>query len=239
MDESTLKNAQAGAIQAREGLFRYSMRQFLAALIILVLTYPFVVELENGDLMENILMMVLLISAVLAVGIRSWVLTILLVIPAMAGPWLDLYWHGIVPGWIITGTHVVFVGFVVGQLLRFILKATRVDSEVMCAGISAYLMLGIMWTPTYLMISELSPGSFSGIHLAANQSLSRFDAFYLSFVTLTTLGCNDITPLSKIARMLLMVESLTGVLFLGVLIARLVALYSNPGQAGRDGQTRV
>jgi hypothetical protein len=176
MDESTLKKAPAGMIQARAGLFRYSMTQFLAALIILVVTYPFVVELDSGDLIENVLMMVLLISAVLAVGGRSWVLTILLVIPALAGPWLDLYWRGIVPGWIITGTHMVFAGFVVGQLVRFILKATRVDSEVMCAGISAYLMLGIMWTPAYLMISQLSPGSFSGVHLAVNQSLGRFDA---------------------------------------------------------------
>jgi hypothetical protein len=239
MDESTLKKAPAGMIQARAGLFRYSMTQFLAALIILVVTYPFVVELDNGDLIENVLMMVLLISAALAVGGRSWVLTIGLVIPALAGPWLDLYWRGIVPGWIITGTHVVFVGFVVFQLLRFILKATRVDSEVMCAGISAYLMLGIMWTPAYLMISQLSPGSFSGVRLAANQGLGRFDALYLSFVTLTSLGCNDITPLSKVARMLLMVESLTGVLFLAVLIARLVALYSNPGQGGRDGPTKA
>lgn len=239
MDESTLKKTPTGAIQARAGLFRYSMTQFLAALILLVVTYPFVVELENGDLIENILMMILLISAVLAVGGRSWVLTILLVIPALAGPWLDLYWRGIVPGWIITGTHVVFVGFVVGQLLWFILKATRVDSEVMCAGISAYLMLGIMWTPTYLMISQLNPGSFSGVHLAANQSLGRFDALYLSFVSLTSLGCNDITPLSKVARMLMMVESTTGVLFLGVLIARLVALYSIPGQGGRNGQTKA
>jgi hypothetical protein len=239
MDESTLKKAPAGMIQARAGLFRYSMTQFLAALIILVVTYPFVVELDNGDLIENVLMMVLLISAVLAVGGRSWMLTILLVIPALAGPWLDLYWRGIVPGWIITGTHMVFVGFVVFQLLRSILKATRVDSEVMCAGISAYLMLGIMWTPAYLMISQLSPGSFSGVHLAANQSLGRFDALYLSFVTLTSMGCNDITPLSKVARMLVMVEALTGVLFLGVLIARLVALYSNPGPGGRDEQTRA
>jgi Ion channel len=239
MNEPTLKNAPAGKIQARAGVFRYSMTHFLAALIVLVVTYPFVEELADGDFIENVLMMVLLISAVLAVGGRRRTLTILLVIPALAGPWLDLYWHGIVPGWLITGTHMIFVGFVIGKLLQFILRATRVDTEVMCAGISAYLMLGIMWTPAYLMISQLSPGSFSGVHLAANQSLGRFDALYLSFVTLTSLGCNDITALSKVARMLVMVESVTGVLFLAILIARLVALYSSRAQGGRDGQTRA
>ena len=210
------------------------MGQFLVALILLVVTYPFFIELGPGDLIENILMMILLVSAVLAVGGRSWVLTIVLVIPALAGPWLDQYWRGGVPTWLITGTHMVFVGFVVVQLLRFILRATRVNSEVMCAGIAGYLMLGVMWTPAFLMVSQLSPGSFSGAHLDANQGLGRFDALYLSFVSLTCLGCNDITPISKVARMLLMVESVTGVLYLAVLIARLVAVYSRSPETGPE-----
>jgi hypothetical protein len=47
-------------------------------------------------------------------------------------------------------------------------------------------------------------------------------------VTLTCLGCNDIVPVSRVARMLMMVEATTGVLYLAVMIARLVALYSRP-----------
>jgi hypothetical protein len=231
--EPTLEKAEPG-MKARAGLFRFSMRQFLVALIFLIVTYPFILELAHGDVIENVLMMVLLISAVLAVGGRSWVLTILLVLPALAGPWVDRYWRGYIPLWLITGTHMVFVAFVVGQLLRFILKANRVNAEVMCAGISSYLMLGILWAPAYLMISQLNPESFSGAHLAVNQGLDRFDALYFSFVSLTCLGCNDITAVSRIARMMLMVESATGALFLGVLIARLVALYSRSVQTGRD-----
>jgi hypothetical protein len=131
----------------------------------------------------------------------------------------------------------IFVAFVVSQLLRFILRSTRVNSEVMCAGISAYLMLGLLWTSAYLMVSELNPASFSGAHLDANLPLHNFDALYLSFVSLTCLGCNDITPVSKVARMLLMLESITGVLYLAVLIARLVALYSTAVERGDDRQT--
>jgi len=127
---------------------------------------------------------------------------------------------------------------VVSQLLRFILRSTRVNSEVMCAGISAYLMLGIWWATTYVVVSQMNPGSFSGSHLAANQPLDRFDAVYLSFLSLTCLGCNDISPLSKVARMLVMVESITGVLFVAVLMARLVALYSHAVQEGPDKQTK-
>jgi hypothetical protein len=210
------------------------MAQFLAAMIILLVTYPFIIDLANGDVIENILMVALLISAAFTVNRRDAVAGFILVIPAALCPWLNVFQPGTVPIWVITGTHTVFVGFIIFELLRFVLKATRVNSDVMCAGIAGYLLLGILWTPTYLMVSQLTPGSFTGTHLAQAGILGRFDALYLSFVSLTCLGCNDITPLSKVARMLLMVESLTGVLYLAVMIARLVALYTHSVQEQKD-----
>ena len=219
-DSSQLDVNQTRSPEPRSAFFRFSMRQFLVALILLIVSYPFVTELANGELIENLLMGVLLVSAALAVGVASWPLTVILMVPALICPWIAQYHRGWVPIWLIPATQSLFVSFVVLQLLRFILKATRVNAEVMCAGISGYLMLGLLWTPTFLMVSQLNPGSFAGVHLATGQSLGRFDALFLSFVSLTCLGCNDITPLSKIARMLLMMESLTGVLYLAVLIAR-------------------
>jgi voltage-gated potassium channel len=47
---------------------------------------------------------------------------------------------------------------------------------------------------------------------------------YFSFVTLTTLGYGEITPLSTPARSLAIGEALTGQLYLAVLLARLVAM---------------
>jgi uncharacterized protein YsxB (DUF464 family) len=41
---------------------------------------------------------------------------------------------------------IALVAFVVVNLLRFILRAPSVNIEVVCASISAYLMLGLMWT---------------------------------------------------------------------------------------------
>jgi len=48
---------------------------------------------------------------------------------------------------------------------------------------------------------------------------------YFSYVTLTTLGYGDISPVSPWARMLAILEALTGTLFLAVLISRLVGTY--------------
>src|SRR5216684_1982510 len=46
-----------------------------------------------------------------------------------------------------------------------------------------------------------------------------------SFMTLTTVGYGDITPVSPEARLVALCEAVAGVFFLAFLVARLVALY--------------
>jgi hypothetical protein len=41
----------------------------------------------------------------------------------------------------------------------------------------------------------------------------------------------DITPVADVARMLAMIEAMTGTLFVGAMIARLVSLYSAAGHS--------
>jgi hypothetical protein len=47
---------------------------------------------------------------------------------------------------------------------------------------------------------------------------------YYSFVTLTTVGYGDITPVHPLARSLAVFEALTGQLYPAILLARLVSL---------------
>jgi voltage-gated potassium channel Kch len=51
-------------------------------------------------------------------------------------------------------------------------------------------------------------------------------AIYFSFVTLATIGYGDVVPLTDVARSLAILEGVGGQLFLAVLVARLVSLYS-------------
>jgi hypothetical protein len=213
------------------GLFRFSATQFLVALILVLVANPFLSQFERGEVIVSVSMTLVLISAVLAVGGggRLLVLTILLVMPALGAEWVDHYQPGLVPAWESTAVGLLFIGFVAAQLVRFILLAPRVNADVLSAGISAYLLLGLLWAAAYLLVARLLPDSFSLLHRASGAGpMDRFDALYFSFVTLTCLGCNDIVPVSRVARMLMMVEATTGVLYLAVMIARLVALYSRP-----------
>jgi hypothetical protein len=103
-----------------------------------------------------------------------------------------------------------------------------VNVEVLCASISAYLMLGLMWTVAYWLVDQVTPGgAFSFNTSGGAQSMNGFTGFYFSFITLSTVGYGDITPVSRAARWLASMEAMTGLLYVAVLIARLVSLYSS------------
>jgi len=210
---------------------RFSTVQLLIALALLFTCVPFVEEIKGGDLVVSLLLSLVLLSGVFAVADRKRVLVvaIALAIPAIAGRWINHFRPDLVPPSFFLSAALVLTAFVVMNLLRFVLRASSVNVEVLCASISAYLMLGLMWTMAYWLVDQLTPGgAFSFNTNTGTRSMSGFTGFYFSFVTLSTVGYGDITPVSKVARMLAAMEAMTGLLYVAVLIARLVSLYSSP-----------
>jgi hypothetical protein len=87
-----------------------------------------------------------------------------------------------------------------------------------------YLLLGLMWAVAYHIVDAHSAAAFTE-HANAGAGLVNWT--YFSFVTLTTVGYGDITPVSQGARTLAMLEALVGQLYPAVIIARLVSLQSS------------
>jgi hypothetical protein len=221
-------------VPRRLGLRRFSTVQLLIALGLLFLFFPLVEEVKGGDIIVSILFSLVLLSAVLAVAtrLRTLIVALLLAIPAVAGRWINHFRPDLVPPPVFLAAGLILIAFVVANLLRFALRAPSVNVEVLCASISAYLMLGLMWTVAYWLVDQLTPGgAFSFNTSVGKQSMNGFNAVYFSFITLSTVGYGDIIPASKIARWLAAMEAMTGLLYVAVLIARLVALYSASGSA--------
>jgi len=213
------------------GMRRFSTVELLIALALLFFLFPFVEEVKGGELIVSILFSLVLLAAILAVADRKRVLltALVLAIPAIGGRWINHVRPDLVspPVFLIAG--LALVAFVVVHLLRFVLRAPLLDADVLCARISAYLMLGLMWTMAYWLVDQVTPGgAFSFNTNAGTRSMNGFTGFYFSFITLSTVGYGDITPVSRIARWLAALEAMTGLLYVAVLIARLVALYSSP-----------
>lgn len=203
---------------------RFSTIELLTALFALFVTLPFVETLRAGTLIESILVSLVLISAIVAISAKRSILVIAMVLafPALLGRWIHEFRPDLMPPELFLIGGILFVLFVIVNLLRFVLTAGSVNTEVLCASISAYLLLGLLWTFAYWLVSELVPNAFS--FSGADTSLKGFNGLYFSFITMSTVGYGDITPVAKVARMLAAMEAITGLLYVAVLIARLVSL---------------
>ena len=86
----------------------------------------------------------------------------------------------------------------------------------------------------YINLSILNTASiqFPAADLKAGVSSSTF--LYFSFTSLTTTGFGDILPVSTVARTVLIIEQLIGVLYPVVLIGRLVSLVTGDSTAKTD-----
>lgn len=213
----------------RIGLRRYSSIELLISLILLFAVTPFVEELPSGDLIEAALLTLVLVSAGLAVGGKRRVLGLafLLLVPTLLAKWT----HHLFPHLLSPSAHLalalLFIGFVGAHLLGYVLRASQVDTEVLCAGVSVYFMIGLLWTLAYLLVGHLSPEAFSFANNPDNdRTMTSFNAFYFSFTTLSTVGFGDIAPVSKLARTLAIMEAITGMFYMAILISRLVSMYS-------------
>ncbi len=228
-----------GSVCPRPWYRRYPAAQFLVALMLAFVSSPFTEALKDGDLIEAARLTMVLVSGLVAVGGRHKILVwgIALAVPALVGKWVNHWQPALVPDWMFLVPAVLFVLLLFAQLLRFILRAPRVNSEVLCAGVSGYLLLGLLWAFAYILVARLSADAFAFTAGPASSHLMKgFTAIYFSFITLCTVGYGDIVPASGAARMLAMMEGITGTLYMAVLVARLVSLYSTQEPSSHSGK---
>ncbi len=116
--------------------------------------------------------------------------------------------------------------FIIRLMLEKIFKAPEVTLDTIGYALCTYILLGSVWTMLYVPVAAADPQAFSQPIIQAG-SHPGATLVYFSFVTLTTLGYGDISPVSPLARSLAILEALTGTLFLAVLISRLVGAYGS------------
>lgn len=110
-----------------------------------------------------------------------------------------------------------------------ILFEGKVDANRIVGAICIYLLMGLIWAMMYLFIAQAIPGAFNGIEQVV-WYYNFADVAYYSFVTLTTLGYGDISPVAPVARFLVYMEAVVGVFYMAILVASLVGVGINDAQ---------
>jgi uncharacterized membrane protein len=128
----------------------------------------------------------------------------------------------------------VFLLLVTFNTLRQVAVGNDISPNRIVGAISVYLLLGVMWSIGYGLIEYAQPGSFKGLTELLSPLWSP-DWIYYSFVTITTLGYGDITPLTQTARSLSYAEAIVGQFYIAVLVAGLVSAYISTRQNSSNG----
>ena len=118
----------------------------------------------------------------------------------------------------------VFCGItIVLALKQVVFAAGPVSLNRLMGALCIYLLLGTLWSIFYAFTEFAVPNAFR--YPAAQSVDLTGDFLYYSFVTLTTLGYGDITPVHPVARTFSYLEAVAGQLFLAVLVATLVGRF--------------
>jgi hypothetical protein len=221
----------------QEGRYRLSVAHLLITIVVLFMVMPFVDQLAYGHFVETIVLTVVMLAAVNAVGGRRSMLiaAAVLATPAILTRWLYHLWPESVLNDLYLIAATAFVSFVIFQLLKFVLAAPQVNGEVLCAAVSIYLLLAVVWAFLYTLLARWQPDAFNWTTAGDGKVvMAGFTALYFSVQILTTITFGDILPVSNVARMLALVQSTSGVFYMAILVARLVGLYSSGGPANRS-----
>lgn len=115
----------------------------------------------------------------------------------------------------------IVIAYVVG---RAVLAPGRITTHRVLGAIVLYLNFGLMFMVAYRLIWDLFPHALNGIPAGIEPWQASGSIMYFSFVTLTTVGFGDITPVHPLARGLANLEGIIGQLYPATLLARLITL---------------
>ena len=197
-----------------------------AALLLLIVLVPFFEDSNRGRIALNALNIAVLLAAAIAVSRSSVAFALALPLGA-ASLGCQLAAFALAESDLLLlsrGFGAAFYFLTVSYLLTYVLRREVLTRDKLYGAAAAFLMLGILWGYFYSFVLSFHPGAIA-IGGAPISAPKVSEMLYFSFTVLTSTGFGDITPVHPVARMVCVLEQVTGVLFLAILIARLAGAY--------------
>jgi len=201
-------------------------------LLIDLAVYPYEGYYESKlSLWFRLLNVLIVISSIYAVSFRrlTWIIALVIAVPVAIHR--GLFYEITASGLELAGASlsIAFDIFIIVVIFRRAFQTREVTSGAIYGAVSIYLLIGFAFMRIYAVLVALQPGAFYLDPVLNHRTLPiQSDLSYYSFVTMTSLGAVGISPVSDQARSISVVESVIGILYLGVLVSRLIAAYRPP-----------
>jgi len=216
--------------------FKERFLSLLIFIIAMLIVGPLFEEFVGLSILMDILWSAIFVSAIYAVSQkkRHIVIAVLLALPMLGSIWAKYFVQ--YKALLVVGglCGAAFFLLAIIQMLIFIYGQKEVTRDVIVGAAVVYLFMALMWTFIFVVVETLHPGSFN---LPEGQAIEATRQFvYYSFVTLTTLGYGDITPVTSMARSLCILEAVIGQLYLVVQVAWLVGVHVSQSMLKKSRQ---
>jgi hypothetical protein len=123
----------------------------------------------------------------------------------------------------------VFYFYAAGSLITYMLQDWTVALDELFAAGATFTLLAWAFAYAFVVCQALSPGSFG--YSDGQTPRSWMELLYLSVAVLSSVGLSDILPAAPMARALVMLESIAGIMYIALVVSRLVNL---AGSARRE-----
>jgi hypothetical protein len=207
-------------------VLRHPCANLLIVQILGILVYPFLGDQPAGRAIFSTFALLVLVIAVMAVRMTpalNWV-SALLGLPVV----VLTIWEAVAPGteqvvlW-SSVFHAAFYFYTAFALIRYMFEDHVVSTDELYATGATFTVVAWGFAYLYLAVDLVWPNSFSVVRESV-EAQAWFEMLFLSVANLTSTGLSDIVPIRPQARAVVMIEQISGMLYIALVVARMIAL---------------
>jgi hypothetical protein len=199
---------------------------FGGLLILLVIAPSFEVSSISRELLAGITSFILISGVYAILHLSRWLFGAALVLTI--ANFFTLWWE--YASWSAGAALVhyaclfIFFLFIIVIIFREVTKETSINRNVLYGAVTVYMLLAFTWGLLFAILFILDHNSFRNLVIPVNAYFSPVPFWYVSFLTITTLGYSNVAPASDLAKSLAMAEAVIGQLYLVLQVSLLVGL---------------
>lgn len=204
---------------------RHPSAGLLFAQLLGVLLYPWMEDTQIGRALFGafgVLVLGMALHVVKRSPAQAWVAGVLAVL-VVGLTLLDVVTPSLLLEALISALEAAFYCYATASLIAYMSADLHASTDELYAVGATFTLLAWAFAHLYTFCQLLVPGSF-GAAIDPEAARTWMELLYLSFTTLSGVGLSDITPLTPVARSLVMIEQFTGVMYLALVVSRLIAM---------------
>lgn len=132
---------------------------------------------------------------------------------------------------LLSVTYLLFFASIFVEVLRYMLRPSYVNVDLVSAGLCGYLLLLEVGSFATQVVVYTIDGAYHGLTIASLDPMELARAYldieYFCAITLTSIGFGDITPTHHVARLLTAFLGIAGQIYSVVLMGILISKYTS------------